>query len=546
MSALPAWLHALGWALVHVIWQAACVAGVVVLLVRTSRSPRARWLSAFVGLLVITGLALLTWRIEWLRITALRRELGLAGAGAWSLGSDASAWARAQAGIDQAVPIVLLVWAGGCGSMSVRLAAGWLGLRRLRASALALPDLEPVVHELSERLGVGRWFIGRISVAESARVHGPVVLGWLRPLILLPIGMATRMPIEQVEAALAHELAHVRRHDYLCNWVQEIIEALFFYHPAVRWLAALARVEREHDCDDRAIEQGCDRLDYARALVELEHWRGAALRAAPRPSLAIDGTPLVARVRRLLSDEPNQEQSMMDEARGIAVEGQGSRSWSRVSAWAPALLMGAVIGLAAALPGCFDELEPQDVSVEPSEAELSERASEGLVSPGIDAVELDVSWMPSAVQAHASTIEAAALRHGVDPDLLAIVVLLESGGDPRARSPRGARGLMQIMPSTGERIASERGLADHAEVRLDDPAYNLDFGAWTLARGLERWGSVELAAAAYNGGDRAVEAWLAGGAELSEETQRYKSMVAALWRERGDARSASLEDLRAQ
>jgi soluble lytic murein transglycosylase-like protein len=152
--------------------------------------------------------------------------------------------------------------------------------------------------------------------------------------------------------------------------------------------------------------------------------------------------------------------------------------------------------------------------------------------------------LPSEVQALAPELEAAARRHGVDPDLLAIVVLVESGGDPSARSPMGARGLMQLMPKTAAKIAEERGLSDHDEARLDDPDYNLDLGAYFLAHQLDQWGSVELAAAAYNGGERAVERWLAGEGELSDETTRYKALVEALWQERHAARSATLDAAR--
>ncbi|MBC7974123.1 MAG: lytic transglycosylase domain-containing protein, partial [Myxococcales bacterium] len=145
-------------------------------------------------------------------------------------------------------------------------------------------------------------------------------------------------------------------------------------------------------------------------------------------------------------------------------------------------------------------------------------------------------------------IDAAARRHGVDPSLLAIVTWVESHGDPDARSPSGARGLMQLMPRTAAQIARERGLTGHDEARLDDPAYNLDLGAYHLAELIEEYGAgddldadtVALAAAAYNGGSTRVDAWLAGGT-LPDETQRYKDVVVSLWQARELERAPELE-----
>src|SRR5262249_29893798 len=127
-------------------------------------------------------------------------------------------------------------------------------------------------------------------------------------------------------------------------------------------------------------------------------------------------------------------------------------------------------------------------------------------------------------------------------DLLAVVTLVESGGDPEAKSPAGALGLMQIMPATGEKIAAARGLAGHREGLLRDPAYNVDLGAWYLAEQLHTFADADpertlaLAAAAYNAGPDAVRAHLAGGSPLPDETTRYQAKVTALWKERHAAR----------
>jgi soluble lytic murein transglycosylase-like protein len=145
---------------------------------------------------------------------------------------------------------------------------------------------------------------------------------------------------------------------------------------------------------------------------------------------------------------------------------------------------------------------------------------------------LGVAWLPASVRRHEDAIARAAEQHGVDPSLLAIMVYTESRGRADALSPAGARGLLQLMPATAAEIAEVRGLPAPSIARLEDPAYNLDLGAWYMARQLARFGDVPLALAAYNAGPGRVAAHRRGEAELPEETRRYQVMITALWRER--------------
>ncbi|MCC6523985.1 MAG: transglycosylase SLT domain-containing protein [Polyangiaceae bacterium] len=156
-----------------------------------------------------------------------------------------------------------------------------------------------------------------------------------------------------------------------------------------------------------------------------------------------------------------------------------------------------------------------------------------------------VDWLPASVTHWRADIETAAAVHGLPADLVAIVVLVESGGDPAARSSSGARGLMQILPPTGRHIAGVRALADHADRRLVEPRYNLDLGAWYLARqrtdfvAADADKTVELVAAAYNGGPGRLARHLRGEGTLSAETERYIGWVGGMWRERRAPRSVT-------
>jgi uncharacterized protein (TIGR03435 family) len=130
----------------------------------------------------------------------------------------------------------------------------------------------------------------------SALVQVPTVVGWLRPVVLVPVGALGGLPAAHLEALLLHELAHIRRHDYLINILQSVAESLLFYHPAVWWVSGHIRAEREQCCDDVAVSISGDAITYARALAQLESYRPAHLSAA----IAANGGSLANRIARLL------------------------------------------------------------------------------------------------------------------------------------------------------------------------------------------------------------------------------------------------------
>jgi beta-lactamase regulating signal transducer with metallopeptidase domain len=192
---------------------------------------------------------------------------------------------------------IVLAWATGVMACSLRLITGWvLSLRLIRASRSEVPQaLEKLLGRVHRALLTTRR-IPRLLVGE--RVTGPVVFGWLRPVVLLPVSAVTGLNEEQLLAVLAHELAHVRRYDFLVNTLQRGVESVLFYHPAVWWLSGRIRKEREHCCDDLAVRVCGDRFAYAQALIELEKMRSETL------ALAVSGTSsLTERIRRMLGAE---------------------------------------------------------------------------------------------------------------------------------------------------------------------------------------------------------------------------------------------------
>ena len=137
-----------------------------------------------------------------------------------------------------------------------------------------------------------------VRLLVSPLLQAPAVVGWLRPVVLAPVGALAGLPPEQIEALLLHELAHIRRHDYLVNIAQSAIEALLFYHPAVWWVSGHIRAERELCCDDMAVSATGDPVTFARALAELK--LESARTSHLSPDMAATGGSLSHRIARLL------------------------------------------------------------------------------------------------------------------------------------------------------------------------------------------------------------------------------------------------------
>jgi beta-lactamase regulating signal transducer with metallopeptidase domain len=307
--------RAVATALLHSVWQGATAAAVAAVAVRLLGPARAqaRYVVACAALLAVLG----AWTATATRSAlhqlassapataapqAIQPVLGpgpldfgsairvLEGADPTPAGTQPSWAARLERWVTAAVPL----WFAGVVLLSLRAAVGWVALERMRRI-----HLTPVAHDLAARVAAlaSRLRVSRpVRVAHSAAVRVPSVVGWLRPIVLLPASVLTGLSPAQLDAVLAHELAHVRRHDFAVNALQTAAEVLLFYHPACWWLSRRIRVEREHCCDDIAVAVCGDRLTYASALADLE-----TLRQRPALALAATDGPLLQRVRRLVA-----------------------------------------------------------------------------------------------------------------------------------------------------------------------------------------------------------------------------------------------------
>lgn len=220
---------------------------------------------------------------------------GLAGVGGFG-GFDLALPALAVP--DTATPWIVAAWAAGVLVLSLRMALGLLWIRRLRrnGSDAANDAWQARVDRIAARMGIARGVALRLVPGAGT----PLTAGWLRPVVLLPVAVASRLPVELVEALLAHELAHVRRHDYLVNLLQGVVEALLFYHPVVWWLSRRVRAERELVADDLAAAAIGNRRRLALALSELERCIPGDTVALPHLAPAAQGGQLMPRIQHLI------------------------------------------------------------------------------------------------------------------------------------------------------------------------------------------------------------------------------------------------------
>jgi uncharacterized protein (TIGR03435 family) len=192
------------------------------------------------------------------------------------------------------MPWLVITWFAGATALWVHLIGGCMFAKLMKSSSVreAPAAWRETLDILKARVGVS----APVRMLVSATVQVPTVVGWLTPVILFPVGVLTGLAPEYIEALLAHELAHIRRRDYLVSVLQGVAEAMLFYHPAVWWVSSQIRTEREMCSDDVAVAVGGDALAYVRALAGLESNRARQV----APLLAANGGSLSNRIARVL------------------------------------------------------------------------------------------------------------------------------------------------------------------------------------------------------------------------------------------------------
>ena len=326
---MSSWTYVAGWVLLHFVWQGAAVAAVAAAVLRlcSHRSASLRYVIACSALTVMMACVVSTAMtivppadIGRPSPAALRTTItGVDVALPIHVSEGASERHRSTTPlVEAALPWIVCAWLVGIAGLLARTAVEWWRVRHLYmlASSALRSKWQAAANHIASRIGVSRG----VRVVEFARIDVPLVVGFVRPIIVLPIAALSSLNAGQVEAILAHELAHIRRHDYLVNLLQTLSETILFYHPAVWWISARIRDEREHCCDDVAVAVCGDPVSYAAALTELEAWRSGEVGLAA----AATGGSLLNRVRRILRVEVSDD--------------------SRTSSWIIGLVVVAVVG----------------------------------------------------------------------------------------------------------------------------------------------------------------------------------------------------------
>jgi beta-lactamase regulating signal transducer with metallopeptidase domain len=296
----PGAMQSLGWALLHFLWQGTALAALAAAAMALCRRASARYLLG-VGALVLMLLAPLATLFFVSQPHPGDLEIAkssLYPSVAWqtaksNIAVHGSAQASCLAPSLDALVWLVEAWLVGVAFFSLRSAGGFLLIereRRRRSTVVNARKLE-ICYALQDRFRLKR----AIAYCECKWLQAPAVVGWFRPIVFLPVSALTGLTEDQLEAVIAHELAHIERLDPFVNVFQVCVETLLFYHPAIWWLNKKIRAEREHCCDDRAVALCGNAVEYARALTMMEQWR-----SAPVFAMAANRGPLTERIVRVL------------------------------------------------------------------------------------------------------------------------------------------------------------------------------------------------------------------------------------------------------
>ena len=292
----------LGWTLIHFLWQGLLLAALLNAIRPICRSAIARhnWALAILAVMALAPVATFLSLHDFRTGGAILSES--AASGPFPSAAIFAPW----------MGWLVVLWLAGIAILSLRALGGWYLAGSLgRHDTLAVPtDLFQRCHDLKHRMAVA-W---PVRFLVSRRTEVPMVIGWLRPVILIPISAIAGLSPHQLDALILHELAHIRRFDTVTNIFLAMVETLLFYHPAVWWVSRQVRIEREHCCDDFAVSACGDAAMYVETLTSLETWRMAG-----RTALAANGGLLKDRVARLLNVPAESPRFSLSAVMGLAL-----------------------------------------------------------------------------------------------------------------------------------------------------------------------------------------------------------------------------------
>ncbi|CAG5011574.1 hypothetical protein DYBT9275_04977 [Dyadobacter sp. CECT 9275] len=296
---------AFGWMLVHSLWQASLLSVIAFALfhILRNRSAAQRYNTGITLLAVqiVTSIATFCYYLNLVSQSAVQHYYVPAASNVtanayWQPTNQQIPMAtRILFWLNNHIQELVICWLIGAALLMLRFAGGWIYTERLKYTSRIVMDQQWRARfgVLTAKLNITK----SIEFRESARIASPIVIGVLQPAVLIPLGLLTGFSVSQIEAILTHELAHIRRNDYLVNLLQSVAEVIFFFHPAIWWLSEKIRTERENCCDDIALSVCGDKMSLVNALVKVAEWQTSgtlAMAFASRKPL------LLQRIRRVL------------------------------------------------------------------------------------------------------------------------------------------------------------------------------------------------------------------------------------------------------
>ncbi|MFT4077255.1 MAG: M56 family metallopeptidase [Asticcacaulis sp.] len=476
-------MEALGFTLVHFCWQAALIAAAYKLaeMAWPNLKPQARYSLGLAALLAMTLVAVATFLYEEIRLFQLAPAVAAAPV-------PVAVGENPAFSLSNWLPWLDAVWLIGVIALTFRMITSLCQVHGLKKHAQAAPiAVQDRFSAALRRFGL----TGKVQVRLHPAISGPFVVGAFRAVVYLPLSAVTALSPAQLDAVLSHELEHIRRADYLWNLVQNLIETLFFYHPAVWWIGAKLREQRELCCDDAAINTCEDPITYATALLNLEEQR----RGMPgNLAMALNGQgrhELLSRISRILGEAPDSRLKVRPVAFVLlpamlltltafaaapVTEAAGKicpQDTAKKATLVLASLQEAIIGKPASdkTPG-DTTVSPAEITVPDDQIEWESQSAADTIDPDAIAAEARAEAMkakadianaknididPQALAAEArddamktkAEMERQGIAHSIDPDAIAAQVLAET---QRAKADAARVALASIEPDA---IAAE-------------------------------------------------------------------------------------------
>ncbi len=307
-------MHALSWTLLHSVWQAFIIAILLLSIIRFGKnlSAHAKYIWAIGSLITLFVTSAITFYI-YLELPIIGKAFVTSEPADWSnsinlvLHQEISTATIISDFVSQNSRLISLSWLIGLLFFILRTLFGIFQIQRLKQGMSSLPKFW---NDKLERLKNKAGYTNAILLGESQKISSPLTFGFLKPALLFPIGMINQLSIEQVEAIMAHELAHIIRRDYLVNLIQTFIESIYYFNPSVWVISTIIRNQREHCCDDLAIELTGSSIHYVKALVAIEESKSSP-NSILAMSLAKNKKTLLNRVKRILN-QPQKNENMKE------------------------------------------------------------------------------------------------------------------------------------------------------------------------------------------------------------------------------------------